>query len=114
MDKLTVKKIIEINCKKRCSSLTERKKLQQNYYDFFDNIDDEYKLEITEELSICDTPTVSINSKKLYGVPSIYLWCFDGFFYLKTPTANFCSNSLESVLNKIDNYFYPSYEKAEL
>lgn len=106
MDKLTIKKIVEINCNKRIASNSVRKTLISNYNNFVDSVDSDLSLKITRSLSISDTVTISIKSKKFNKVLAAYLWCFEDLFYLKTPTETFICNDLSEILLKLNYYFY--------
>lgn len=105
MDRITINKVVEINCLKLFETPT-CKSVINNYKQFVDKVNDEYLLNITKELSEFNTPVISIFDKKQKNIPSCYLWCFNDLYYLKTPTVINITTDLSEVLCNIDNYFY--------
>lgn len=111
MDRLTVDKIIEINCNKSTSlyiKQQERKKLKKMYDDFTNVIDTSYKLRSARKLSMFNTPIIIIENKKNQTIKGVYLYCFDKYYYyyLKSIDTTFITSCLDEILAAIDNYFY--------
>ena len=104
MDNITINKIIVLNCDKRFGK--NGKNLAEKYRDFVNSLNKEYLLNVVKELSISDTPIVSIFDTKQRKLPSIYFWCFDNVYYVKTPTETFIVGTCEEALKVVDNYFY--------
>ena len=101
MDKLTAKKIIEINHKKDLFS-----EVTKNNYDLFvDNLDNKYIIEVCKELSIADTPVILIKSNKNKINKEAYFWCFEDAFYFKTFERTFVSFVLSDIFDFITEYF---------
>lgn len=107
MDRLTVDKIIEINCNKNSSMLQEeRRNLKKMYDDFTSSIDDVYQLTVSKNLSEINTLVIIIKNKKERINKEISLFCFDKYYYLQSIDGTFITSSLDKVLEAIDNYFY--------
>lgn len=108
MDRLTVEKIIEINCYKNPLITIDRQHLKQRYDDFINTVDKSYHLRITRWLSECNTPVIGIKNPKDKKSEEIFLYCFGEFYYLKISSEKtIISTFLTSILNEIDNYYYP-------
>lgn len=109
MDRLTVDKIIEINCNKNTSlhiEQQERKKLKKLYDDFTNVIDTSYKLRVARKLSVFNTPIIIIENKKNQTIKEVYLYCFDKYYYLKSIDTTFITSCLDEILAAIDECFY--------
>lgn len=107
MDRLTVDKIIEINCNKNSSMhQEERKNLKKMYDDFTSSIDDVYQLTVSKKLSEINTLVVVIKNKKERTNKEISLFCFDKYYYLQSIDGTFITSSLDKALEAVDNYFY--------
>lgn len=104
MDRLTVEKIIEINCYKNPLITIDRQHLKQRYDDFINTVDKSCKLEIIRKLSECRTPIISISKD---GFETIFLYCFGDFYYLKNKkeSETIISSFLTEILAEINEHF---------
>lgn len=106
-----MKRLIKINCEKICP---KDKGLFDNYENFLDNIDKEFHIELSKELSVSNTPILLIYQKSSFlatllrkKVSSLtYLWISNNNFYFKTPQRTFIAENLPQALDYIDEYFY--------
>lgn len=105
MDKLTIKKIITINCEKIFGQRNS-KEILKKYNEFLEQVNTNYLLNVTHQLSIGETPIISIFDTKQKELLTVYLFVCNNSFYLKTPIETFIVSTIEEVLNLIDNYFY--------
>ena len=108
MKKTTLKKIIKVNCR-----MTGNSKLFKNYENIIDNISPLYKLSIGKLLSISNTPVVYVRNKKI-NLPAACLWCYDDFYYLKTPIKIYIAEKIETVKDFINDYFYAGFSNRDI
>lgn len=104
MKKDMIKNLVKINCEKMFPP-KDSKSLLKYYEDFLEKVNDDYSLKLLNELSISNTPQISIRLKDCF-LPSAYLWCYNENFYLKTPVKAYITENVEAVLDFIDEYFY--------
>ena len=104
MDKLTVKKIIEINCKKN-NRLKQLKSLNKTYQDFIDALPDLYRLSVSIKLSDLDTPILIIGREHHLDKPYLLLYCFDGVYYLHVNHKTEIFTDVDEVVDYIEKYF---------
>ena len=104
MDRLTVKKIIEINCKKN-KLFSKNKVLLEAYKKFIDNLPEYYNMNVSIRLSEFNTPIIIIGFKKFTHKSYPLLYCFGNTYYLITNFETHITSDLEEVLNLIDMHF---------
>lgn len=105
MDNLTIKKIITINCERNFGQKNS-KEILKKYNEFLEQVNTNYLLNITKQLSIGNTPIISIFDTKQKKLLTIYLFVCNNLFYLKTPIETFIVPTVEEVIYLIDTYFY--------
>lgn len=105
MDRLTVKKIIEINLKKgKVSKILKGNDTLETYNNFVDAVDKRYKLKVCNKLSQLDTPVILVSYNFFYSYPVIY--CFENNYYVLISSKTIITSDLGEVLDLIDKHFY--------
>lgn len=105
MDRITVKKIIEINLKKgKVSKILKSNCTLKTYYNFIDAIDKKYKLKVCNSLSQLDTPIILVGYNFFYSYPAVY--CFKNNYYVLINSKTTITSDLEEVLDLIEKHFY--------
>ena len=105
MDKLTVRKIIEVNLQKgKVSKVLKNNDTLKTYNNFIDAIDERYKLAVCNKLSQLDTPIILVKYHSTYSWPLIY--CFDNKYYILINAKTTITTDIEEVLDLIDKHFY--------
>ena len=105
MDRLTVKKIIEINLKKgKISEILKNNDTQDSYNNFIDAIDKRYKLKVCMNLSQLDTPMILVGYHFSFSYPFVY--CFGNTYYVRIENHTTITTDLNEVIELIDKFFY--------
>ena len=104
MDKLTVKKIIEINCKKS-NRLKQFKSLNKTYQDFIEALSNLYRLSVSIKLSDLDTPILIIGREHHLNKPYPLLYCFEDVYYLHINFKTEIFTDVNEVVDYIEKYF---------
>ena len=105
MDRITVKKIIEINLKKgKVSKILKSNCTLKAYNNFIDAVDKRYKLKVCNNLSQLDTPVILVGYYLFYSYPVVY--CFGNNYYVLINSKTTITSDLEEVLDLIDKHFY--------
>lgn len=105
MDRITVKKIIEINLKKgKISAILKNNDTQNSYNNFIDTIDKCYKLKVCMSLSQLDTPMILVGHRFSSFYPIVY--CFGNTYYVRIENHTTITTDLKEVLEIIDKFFY--------
>lgn len=106
MDKLIIKKIIEINLEKgKAKNFSNREGTLNAYCKLIDYLDEHYKISIGRKLSPLSTPVIIIGYRLSIDYPLIY--CFDGRYYFNALTSKtIITNDVSEVLKLIDEHFY--------
>ena len=111
MDRITAKKIIEINFNKgKAKAFQNKEKTIKAYYDLLDALDENYKISVGYRLSPLDTPMIIVGHRLNLDYPLIY--CFDGRYYFHLPTTKtVITTDTSEVLKLIDEHFYGKLSK---
>lgn len=105
MDRLTVKKIIEINLKKgKISEILKNNDTQDSYNNFIDAIDKRYKLKVCMNLSQLDTPMILVGYRFSFSYPFVY--CFGNTYYVRIENHTTITTDLNEAIELIDKFFY--------
>lgn len=106
MDRLTVKKIIEINCKKnRICNSNKSKELNKAYQNLIDSLPDYYSFSVSLRLSEVDTPILIIENKKNKLKPNALVYCFENNYYLHMNYKTTITSDLDEASFQIENYY---------
>lgn len=107
MDKLTVRKIIEVNLKKgKISKVLKNNDTLRTYNNFIDAIDERYKLAVCNKLSQLDTPIILVKHQSTYPCSCPLVYCFDNNYYILINAKTTITTDIEEVLDLIDKHFY--------
>lgn len=105
MDRITIKKIIEINLKKgKISRIFKNGKTLETYNNFIDSIDKKYKLKICDQLSQLDTPMILVGGHLSPFYPVIY--CFEDKYYIIIKTKTTITSDLGEAIDLVEKCFY--------
>lgn len=105
MDRITVKKIVEVNLKKnKLSRIFKNGKTLETYNNFIDAIDKRYDLKVCMPLSQLDTPMIMVARHLSCSYPVVY--CFDDKYYVVIDTKTTITTDLEEALELIEKQFY--------
>lgn len=105
MDRLTVKKIIEINLEKgKQPPLINKKETHNTYCKLIDSLDKRYKVRVGRRLSPLDTPVIIIGFKFSFIYPLVY--CFNENYYASNGVEIIITPKLEEIISYIDRFFY--------
>lgn len=106
MDRLTVKKIIEINCKKnRICNSRKSKELYKAYIDFIDSFPDYYSFSVSLKLSQVDTPILIVENRKNKIKPNVLVYCFENNYYLHMNYKTTITSDVDEASYQVENYF---------
>jgi hypothetical protein len=107
MDKLTVRKIVEVNLKKgKVSKVLKNNDTLETYNNFIDAIDERYKLAVCNKLSKLDTPIILVKYPSTYSYSWPLIYCFDNNYYILINAKTTITTDIEEVLDLIDKHFY--------
>jgi len=106
MDRLTVKKVIEINCKKnRICNSSKSKVLNKCYQSLIDSLPEYYTFSVSLRLSEVDTPILIIENKKNKLKPNVLVYCFENNYYLHMNYKTTITSDLEEASLQIEKYY---------
>lgn len=105
MDRLTVKKIVEVNLEKgKISKILKNNNTKDSYNNFIDTIDKRYKLKVCMSLSQLDTPMILVGHRFSSYYPIVY--CFGNTYYVRIENHTTITTDLNEVIELIDRFFY--------
>ena len=102
MNKITMKRVVEINCKNINSYCSE--KTNETYQNFIDLLDTRYNIDLLVKLSEVNTPIIIIRDKRHKNLFAT-VYCFDNMYYFNNYKDTFISSKLEEIFNRIDLFF---------
>lgn len=105
MDRLTVKKIVEINLEKgKQPPHINKKTTHDTYCNLIDTLDKRYKIRVTRRLSPLETPVIIIGFKFALVHPLVY--CFNKNYYASNGVETIITPKFEEIISYIDKCFY--------